>query len=274
MTDPAAQKKIILCADDYGLSAGVNRAIENLAQAGRISAVTCMGSGPCLADGAEILRKQHSQLAIGLHITLTYLPTLTGFPVLDEKQLLLRTWTRRIDRKALAQEIDAQFCRFRDVFGFAPDFIDGHQHIHVLPVVRDILFECRKRHAPHSWVRNVAAPYSGGYESKRLVVAVLGWRFRQLLRRQRIAHNPDIYGFYNYNKPKDIATLFRAWLGQMPRHGGLVYVHPAFPDAGLAHYDRVLQPRQNEYDFFAGEAFAGLCQQEKLVLVNHPSQVR
>ena len=47
--------------------------------------------------------------------------------------------TRSIDRAELAAEIDAQLQSFEDAMQAPPDFIDGHQHAHALPLIRDVL---------------------------------------------------------------------------------------------------------------------------------------
>lgn len=256
--------KIILCADDYGIAPGINKAIEDLAQKKRISAVSCMMSSVHFPADVSVLKKCRPALAIGLHLTLTYLPSLSGFPTMTEMDLLKLTWTRRINRAALTKEITAQFERFIAVFGFPPDYIDGHQHIHVLPVVRDILLTCRERYAPDAWIRNVSHPF-GGNERKRKIVSIMGWRFLQQLRRKKIVHNPALYGFYDYTTPQDFAALFTTWLQNAPDNA-LIYVHPGIPDKELAKVDTVLAPRQKEYDFFNSEAFTTM----PLDLVTHP----
>ena len=60
---------------------------------------------------------------------------------------------RRLDPAALADEIASQVREFVDAFGRAPDFIDGHQHVHLFPQVRDALLEVAKEAAPDAWVR-------------------------------------------------------------------------------------------------------------------------
>src|SRR5438445_12048752 len=71
----AAPRRIWLCADDYGLSPGVNRAIRDLIERGRLNATSVMMVGPSIGrDEVEALRADAARsprCAIGLHVTLT-----------------------------------------------------------------------------------------------------------------------------------------------------------------------------------------------------------
>src|SRR5258705_3572091 len=71
----AAPRRIWLCADDYGLSPGVNRAIRELIERGRLNATSVMVVGPSIGrDEVEALRAAAAgspRCGIGLHVTLT-----------------------------------------------------------------------------------------------------------------------------------------------------------------------------------------------------------
>lgn len=260
-------RKLLLCADDFGISPGINQGITYLASKSRLSAVSCMSVAQYFEEAAKNIQSLHLQVALGLHITLTYLPSLsTGKRMVPEVTLLKQTWLRQIDKQWLYKEMDMQFQRFIDVFGMAPDFVDGHQHVHVLPVVRDIFFALREKYAPNSWVRNVVDIH--GLEKKRAILAVMGWRFLQQLRSRKIRHNTAIYGFYDYTRPQQFEQLFAQWVSSMSTKDiSLCYVHPGFPDATLAQVDTVTTPRQKEYQFFDSEAFLTM-QEKSFTLVN------
>ena len=75
MSGDEPQRRIRLCADDYGISPGVNRAILNLIERERINATSVMVVGPAAGrDEVEALKvagARHPHCAIGLHLTLT-----------------------------------------------------------------------------------------------------------------------------------------------------------------------------------------------------------
>lgn len=267
---------VILCADDFGISAGVNRAIVDLAAQGHLSAVSCMSCGEAWAEGAKALKEANADIDVGLHLTFTYLVPLTKewatkekdgrFP--SEKALILKSWLRLLDKELVEKEIRAQFAKFIEVWGAPPDFIDGHQHVHVLPVIREALLKVRAALAPQSWIRNVV-DFSVLKESKKYaILAVLGLRFLELLNENHIVHNKYFRGAYDFFKPADFSALMARW-----RAVGapvLIYCHPGFPDAGLAKFDAVIAPRRREYDFFNGAQFRAWLQEGSIVLQKRP----
>jgi len=262
---------VILCADDFGISAGVNRAIVDLAAQGRLSAVSCMSAGQAWAEGAKALKPLQGKIDVGLHITLTYLTPLTkefGERHPPEKTVILKSWLRCLNKDLVEKEIRAQFVKFIDVWGAPPDFIDGHQHMHILPVIRDILLRLRAEYAPHSWMRNVVDFTALKEDKKYGILAVLGWRWLQLLKKHKIPHNKRLRGAYDYTKPVDYAALMAHWCALS--EPVLIYCHPGFPDAGLAKFDAVLEPRRKEYDFFNGSLFHAWLEKQEVKLERRP----
>ena len=71
-------KRLILSADDYGLSPGIGKAIRSLIDAGRLSATACMTPSPDWQSEAALLKPLSNRADIGLHFTLTGLPGLAG----------------------------------------------------------------------------------------------------------------------------------------------------------------------------------------------------
>ena len=160
-----APRKIWLCADDYGISPAVNHAIRDLVGHGRINATSVMVVAPTFhrseAASLNALRVHGARVAVGLHLTLSapFQPLTQGFTPLVNKafptyrMMLVRAWLRQLDRKALEAEVAAQIRMFGHEFGRAPDFIDGHQHVHIFPQVRDALFAVARKMAPIAWIR-------------------------------------------------------------------------------------------------------------------------
>src|SRR5689334_21732159 len=129
-------KRIWLCADDYGISPGVNRAIRELIERGRLNATSTMMVGPAIGrdEVARLMEAaaNNAGTAIGLHVTLTapFRPLTMHFrPLRDElflpfAKLLRAGQFGRLDPEIVRAEIAAQLNAFRDLFGRAPDFVD------------------------------------------------------------------------------------------------------------------------------------------------------
>lgn len=142
---------IILCADDYGLSAGQSQAIVQLAERRRISATSAIVTASRWRADATALRALRPTLALGLHLNLTDCAPLGAmarfapdgqFPSLP--RLIVGSLMTRLPRNELRDEIARQCRAFEHAVGALPDFIDGHQHVHALPQVSDCLIAVLK----------------------------------------------------------------------------------------------------------------------------------
>lgn len=249
-------KRLIVCADDYALSPGVSAAIRELASAGRLNATSVMTPGPDLAaEAARLSALRLDGFQIGLHVTLTSgLTPLTapGLPRYFELgPLMLRCFLRAADAQRLAAEIEAQFVAFQDAFGRAPDFIDGHQHVHLLPVIRPLVLDAARRHAPRAWLRQCRGAGEG---LKGRVISALSGGLVADARALGFATNPGFSGAYEFDRAGAFADLFPRFLTGLP-DGGLVMVHPGHVDEALKRVDPVHAPRAVEYAYLAGPAF-------------------
>ncbi|MFO1232108.1 MAG: ChbG/HpnK family deacetylase [Paenacidovorax caeni] len=145
-------RAIALCVDDYGLNDGVNQAVLALAQLGRVQAVSAMVGGPAWRQGAPALRAlDGAAVEVGLHLDLTEcaLDPALRFPL---SRLIARAYLGQLDRNALQREIVAQLDAFEHAMGRAPAYVDGHQHVHQLPVVRTLLLAELARRYPQGAV--------------------------------------------------------------------------------------------------------------------------
>ena len=186
-------RRIWLCADDYGLAPGVNAAIRELIVSGRLNATSVMVAAPhCgLEEVAALntLNAGKTRAALGLHVTLTapFAPLSAGFEPLRERaflpvnDMLKRAGARRLKVEPLTIEIATQLRAFIDLFGRLPDFIDGHQHVHLFPQVRNAFLKVVSDAAPDVWVRQCgrARPHRRMHDHKSLVLDMLSLAFRR-----------------------------------------------------------------------------------------------
>ena len=276
----AATRRIWLCADDYGISPGVNRAIRDLIERGRLNATSVMPVGPSIGrDEVAALQAsaaKSSRCAIGLHATLTapFRPLTMHFQPVDGGQfltfakLLRAGLMRRLDPEIIRAELMVQLSAFRDAFGRPPDFVDGHQHAQLFPQVRDAFLAAVKQAAPNAWVRQCGrrAPLSRRLGApKALVLDILSARFRKLAARDGIAFNPGFAGAYDFSKAPDFGALMAGFIAGLPE-GGLVMCHPGFVDDVLTGLDPLTGQREQEYKFLAGEEFPPLLAMNKVTL--------
>jgi chitin disaccharide deacetylase len=281
---PTAGRQIWLCADDYGISRSVNAAIRELILRGRINATSVMTAAPHFdpAEAAALdeLNSGIKRAAIGLHVTLTapFKPLSEGFAPLSHghflplNKMMRAAITRRLNSARLVIEVATQVEAFVMAFGRPPDFIDGHQHVHLFPQLRDAVLKVAAEAAPDAWVRQCGRPRSAGRRNNRkeLVLDVLSLGFRRKARQLGMATNPAFAGAYDFDDEPDFATVFPRFLAGLP-DGGLIMCHPGFVDAELKRLDSLTGQREWEFAFFNSEGFPRLLADHGVALANPAS---
>lgn len=280
MSAAATPRKIWLCADDFGISPGVNRAITDLIARGRLNATSVMVVGPAIGrDDVSALQDavaKSRHCAIGLHATLTapFHPLTMAFRPLDGglflplPKMLRASLFRRLDPEIIRAELTAQLSAFAALFGRPPDYVDGHQHVQLFPQVRDAFVDAVKTGAPGAWMRQCgrAQPLVQRLTMpKALLLDVLSAQFRRTAQRASLAFNPAFAGAYDFTKQADFGTLLSGFLDGLP-DGGLVMCHPGFVDDMLVALDPLTDQREREHAFLAGDSFPVLLSQSNVVL--------
>lgn len=162
--------RLILNADDFGLTPGINRAVEELYHAGKLTSATLMANGAAFEDALAVSRANPG-LGVGCHIVLTdgvplthpqRIPTLLGGDGKSFRASLLDFLTAltlgRINPDEVAIEALAQIDRLQSS-GIDITHVDTHKHTHLFPsIARPILFACER--AGIGAVRN---PFEGGW---------------------------------------------------------------------------------------------------------------
>jgi chitin disaccharide deacetylase len=248
-TGQEATKILHLCADDYGLSPGVNAAILDLLTLRRLSATSCMTVYPDWAESAAALRPFRATADIGLHITLT-----------DDRPLgalMKAAYRRQLDLPAIRARIDQQYDNFCREMGGPPDFLDGHQHVHLFPGIREIVLDLYDRQLQGSgaWIRSCSNGYWGLLtQPKALLLSVLSAPLTRQLRARGIPTNDGFGGVYDFAPTPAYADLFQGFLKQTgPRP--LIMCHPGGIDPILAERDGLLAARETEYAYFRSPDF-------------------
>lgn len=136
----------------------------------------------------------------------------------------------------------------------APDHIDGHQHVHVLPVVRYALLDVvSKRYATNPPLIRVTTHLHrallgpGPAKSKAAMVGLLGLGFAKFVRDAGPPVNDTFAGFSTFDVARPYAKELHDALRE-PGQRHVVMCHPGHPDAELARLDPVVTRRGMEYE--------------------------
>ncbi len=272
-------RTVVLCADDYALAPGVSRAILDLIGRGRLTATSCMTASPCWPEHGPWLAPLRERADIGLHFTLTGaqpplgpMPrTAPGGRLPPLGRLMRDALLRRLDAGEIRAELDRQFDSFVAVHGAPPDFIDGHQHVHQLPVVREAVLDLvearcgRGTYVRCCWEPPAASLRRGVSPLRTVVIATLGRRMRALLARRGIAANDGFRGVHDFTGRVPYAELFPRYLDG-PGARPLVHCHPGIIDDALRAIDPVTDTREEEYRYFGSDAFAAALDRAGVIL--------
>jgi chitin disaccharide deacetylase len=137
-TPPTARRWLIVNADDFGRSSGINRGVACAREGGIVTSASLMVLWPAAAEAAQYAR-QDPDLSLGLHVDL-------GEWSYDNGQ-----WTRVYEvvagqnPTAIAREVLRQLAAFRALVGRDPTHLDSHQHVHREEPVRSILQQMARR---------------------------------------------------------------------------------------------------------------------------------
>ncbi len=127
---------VIVNADDFGYSSGVNRGVVEAHEHGIVTSASLMVHRPAAADAAEYSR-EHRELAVGLHVEL------------EHRRIRERLWPAERLLRLAASDVAEQLERFRALMGCEPTHLDSHFHRHRRAPFRS-LFEslARERGVP------------------------------------------------------------------------------------------------------------------------------
>jgi len=247
-------KRIVVCGDDFGMNGDIDEGMITLAAMGRLSAVSCLSLGPTFLANAPRLAAQDADL--GLHVNFT--EPLGGGADADLPslpRLILRAYARRLPVDWIDRHLARQFDAFEAAFGRAPDYVDGHQHVHQLPVIRERLLALLKQRygGRMPWLRHTAPGMLCGIPLKesikaRVIGALGAAALARSARREGLRTNRRLLGVYDFEGGKRrYADLLQNWLFNA-RDCDLLMCHPAKDSHGDSAMAR---QRRAEYEVLA-----------------------
>jgi predicted glycoside hydrolase/deacetylase ChbG (UPF0249 family) len=197
---------LILCADDFAQNKEISEGILDLAHQNRLSAISCMTQMPLWPELApRLIELKNTQC--GLHFNLTHEQKSLGY-------WLIHSQLRHINRDFIRDTFNEQCDAFEKHLKRAPDFIDGHQHVHALPIIRDVLIEVMKERYANSlpWLRNLNPIPNQKKSLKEYILHFATRGFSDLLIKHQIPHNRYFGGIYSLKPEADFKALLEGWI--------------------------------------------------------------
>lgn len=263
-------RRLIVNADDFGFTAGINRAIVEAHTRGIVTSSTLMANGRALQDAVR-LAKTVPALSVGCHVVL-----IDGQPVLDAKQLpslasqrsgsarfrdgvksfAARALTGRLDPNEIEAEASAQIRKLQSA-GLNVSHVDTHKHTHLFPAVLRPLLRAARASGVYA-IRNPFGPRKPLKSSELLlrptlwtryaevrVLRSLAAKFRDLARREGFATPDGTLGIVVTGALDE--KLFRAIAAVVPDGTWEFVCHPGYNDNDLkAASTRLRESRETE----------------------------
>ncbi|MGB8369772.1 MAG: hopanoid biosynthesis-associated protein HpnK [Limisphaerales bacterium] len=262
MERPDSVRRLIVNADDFGLSTSVNTAVIRAHRDGILTTASLMVNEPGLEE-AVALAKQNPKLGVGLHLSL-----LCGHSTLPPEKIPglanprgefsnnpvsvgFRYFFNRSLREPLRAEIRAQFEKFRAT-GLSLDHVNGHLHLHLHPTMFRILME----DAEKLGIRRMRLTRDCFWRSTRmargrwfyrvvhaLIHDRLSKRAREPLRQRGIRHAQITFGLLQDSHVDEAYVL--KLLPELPPGDSELYSHPSL-DEFKHEFDALVSPRVKE----------------------------
>ena len=291
-------RQLIINADDFGLTAGVNRAIIETHSSGVVSSTTLMANGPAFNDAVALARSAPN-LSVGCHVVLV-----DGAPVLppdavdtlvtsrsaepDRFNSSLSAFAARamlggFDRDQLVAEITAQIRKIQSA-GLTVTHLDTHKHAHLFPEVLVALLRaariCGVRAIRNPIVPVKAMPARLFKEQPKLwkrygQVRALHAFNRQFLQRTKRAgvRTPDgVLGVIETGASESAGygSLLRQTLACLPEGTWELVCHPGYNDADLAAAGtRLLASREDERRLLTSAELRQFLEEQKIRIVSY-----
>ena len=287
-------RKLIVNADDFGLTSGVNRGITDAHRDGIVSSTTLMANSGAFAEAVETARSL-PELSVGCHVVLV-----DGAPVLSPARLdtlvairsseparfygrlsefAARATLGGFDRDQLVEEIAAQIRKIQSN-GIEVTHLDSHKHAHVFPEILIALLRAaricgvRALRNPFVPLKAVSARQFAGnrtllkrYGQVRLL-HTFARRFRQLVKRAGVRTPDGVIGVIETGLLDE--TLLRQALATMPEGTWELVCHPGYADADLrAARTRLIESRDRERGLLTSTSLKEFLSQQKIQLMSY-----
>lgn len=230
-------QSLCITADDYGLSQGINAAIESLARASRISAVSVMGHRD--ADLSTAKRLADTGISVGVHLCFTHERPLTQALGLrlppTYAHLFGLVVTQPSLLKAFVAEAEAQVEHLRRA-GLKLQFLNAHEHVHLFPVLWPAMVEVARRQDLRAVRVALGQPVDLSQAGALALASRLSWAHAPMP--NSIVSSPLGVGVAGRLTSNLVDTLLARPFADASHVVRELCVHPAFDDVGRrAEYD-------------------------------------
>ncbi len=279
--------RLIVNADDFGLTSGVNRAIIEASRTGVVTSTTLMANSKAF-DEAIALAESHPQLRVGCHVVLVDgEPLLQGFKTLGGeagkfksslKEFALAAVRKTLSQEEIQREAEAQIRKIQSA-GITVKHIDTHKHTHMFPQVLRPVLKAAKACGVHA-VRNPFEPPTlwpqGVFRRPPLWMRALQVKllnrysryFNEAVQEEQMTTTQGAAGVIVTGVLDQ--KLLTATLEGLPEGDWELVCHPGYLDSDLqAAGTRLLQSRQTELQALTSAETRQVLVRRRITLISY-----
>lgn len=273
-------RRLVINADDLGLSRGVNRGIIKSAECGVVTSVSMIANMPDWDDALARLHATRADISVGLHFNIVAGRPLTSAPSITDPttgafyslpQLAMRAISGRVSRDDVSAECVAQLAKLRAA-GIRVSHIDSHRHVHALPGIGGAVLETAQM-LGISMVRTPLEPLNvnPGHWQATLKKMMLGASWHAW----HGWHAPSLDHFFGISLQggSHFTECLNNVVDQLPAGTSEIMVHPGFTDAALASVDGYTWQRECEIEALTSPTLRNRLDQRGIELVNFGSLI-
>jgi hopanoid biosynthesis associated protein HpnK len=280
--------RLIINADDLGLTSGVNRAIEQAVRAGAVTSATLMANSRAF-DEAVAMVKNLPELKIGCHIVLVDgepvsrgLKSLTGGTTRFSsslKNFALAALRKQLSQEEIQQEAEAQICKIQSA-GIDLTHVDTHKHTHIFPHVLGPVLRAAKACGIRA-IRNPFEPFRAwpgklvagkpALWTRAVEVAFLqrfSANFQRTVQQENIATTDGAVGVIATGNLDQ--TILLKTIERLPKGTWELVCHPGYVDADLQSAGtRLLGSRQIELEALTSATVQDAMRKREIELISY-----
>jgi hopanoid biosynthesis associated protein HpnK len=291
-------RKLIVNADDFGLTAGVNRAIVETHSGGVVSSATLMANGAAFEDAVTAARSAPN-LSVGCHVVLvdgtpvsppdavdTLLAIRSAEP--DKFYSSLSAFAARamlggFDRDQLVAEVTAQIRKIQST-GLQVTHLDTHKHAHIFPEILAALLRAARICGVRA-IRNPFVPVKAmrarQFKGKRdlwkrygqvRMLHTFSGQFLQRTKRAGLLTPDGVIGVIETGSVESsgYSSLLRSTLASLPEGTWELVCHPGYNDADLrAARTRLLDSREEERRLLTSAELRQFLEEQKIRVISY-----
>jgi len=251
--------KKLVCADDFAITTNVSKAIIKLLEKKKINSTSCIVTANNASQNLDLLKRFNSKkgFIIGLHLTLTnFKPSIKLLKIKKFGSILslyLNIFLNNITKEEIKNELLNQILIFKKKFGNYPKLIDGHHHIHQLPIISGILINILKElKIKKIIVRNTNIKFKDALIIKKsfykmILLSTCGYFFKKKLKKNNIKTNNYFLGVYDFKNIEIFKKNYEIFKKKSDFY--IFMCHPGFSDKVLKSLDIVTKQREIEFKY-------------------------